>query len=345
MSPKNDAAFLRMFLIILGALVAFTVLILFVANQVAASDGEDPHMRAAVAERIAPVGRVNVAPPAPPEPAVAEPAPAEPAAAEPAVADDAPTDPPATPAASESAAAPVAAEPVVAAAAPATDKASAAAGRSGEEVYNAACTACHLVGVLGAPKLSDTAAWSARLDAAGIDGLVSSVINGKGNMPARAGANISDAEIRVAVDYMLTASGVELPASAPAAATPAQSGSASAAPVPAAPAPAVADPTATVAAMAAPAAGAAPAGAVAIDLEKGKTVYDTACFACHMTGAAGAPKLGDQALWAPRIAKGLETLTHNAINGIGTMPPKGGRVDLPDADIASAVVYMIEQAK
>ena len=337
MSPKNDAAFLRMFLVILGALVAFTVLILFVANKVAAADGEDPQVRAAIAERIAPVGRVNVAPPAP---AVAESAAAEPAAAEPAVADDAPAEPPAAPAASESAAAPVAAAPVVATAAPATDAAPVAAGRSGEEVYNAACTACHLVGVLGAPKLSDTAAWSARLDAAGIDGLVSSVINGKGNMPARAGANISDAEIRVAVDYMLTASGVERPASPPAAAVPAESGGSSAAP-----APAVAEPAAAVAAVAASAASAAPGGAVAIDLDKGKTIYDTACFACHMTGAAGAPKLGDQALWGPRIAKGLDTLTHNAINGIGTMPPKGGRVDLPDADIASAVVYMIEQSK
>lgn len=340
MSPKNDAAFLRMFLIILGALVAFTVLILFVANKVAASDGEDPHVRAAVAERIAPVGRVNIAPPAPVEPAVAEPAAAQPAAAEPAasepaVADDAP----AAPAAPASAAVP-------AAAAPAADAApvAAAAGRSGQEVYNAACTACHLIGVLGAPKLDDTAAWSARLDAAGIDGLVSSVINGKGNMPARAGANISDAEIRVAVDYILTASGAEQPASAPAAATPAQSDSASAAP--AAPAPAVAEPAAAVAtAAAAPAVSAPPAGAVAIDLEKGKTIYDTACFACHATGAAGAPKLADQALWGPRIAKGLDTLTHNAINGIGAMPAKGGRVDLPDADIASAVVYMIEQAK
>ena len=55
-------------------------------------------------------------------------------------------------------------------------------------------------------------------------------------------------------------------------------------------------------------------------------MYAAACQACHMTGAAGAPKMGDVAAWADRIGKGLDTLVSNAINGIGAMPPRGGSV-------------------
>jgi cytochrome c5 len=86
---------------------------------------------------------------------------------------------------------------------------------------------------------------------------------------------------------------------------------------------------------------AAPAG----DTAKGKAVYDSACFACHMTGAAGAPKLGDKSLWGPRIAQGMDVLYNTALNGKGAMPPKGGRMDLSDADVKAAVDYMVEQAR
>ena len=73
----------------------------------------------------------------------------------------------------------------------------------------------------------------------------------------------------------------------------------------------------------------------------GKAIYTTACFACHGTGAAGAPKLGDNAAWTGRLAQGGDALLNNAINGKGAMPPKGGRMDLSDADIAAAVDYML----
>jgi cytochrome c5 len=75
----------------------------------------------------------------------------------------------------------------------------------GESVYGNACMACHMVGVLGAPKLGDQAAWSSRL-AQGVDALYANAINGKGGMPAKGGRlDLSDADVRAAVDYMLDA--------------------------------------------------------------------------------------------------------------------------------------------
>ena len=68
-------------------------------------------------------------------------------------------------------------------------------------------------------------------------------------------------------------------------------------------------------------------------------------MACHATGAAGAPKLTDKAAWAPRIAQGLNVLTEHALKGIRGMPPKGGAVTLPDAEIISAVGYMVSEAQ
>jgi len=77
----------------------------------------------------------------------------------------------------------------------------------------------------------------------------------------------------------------------------------------------------------------------------GADTYKAACAACHATGAANSPKLGDKAVWAPRIATGNDALYASAINGKGAMPPKGGRMDLADEDIKAAVDYMIAQSK
>ena len=80
--------------------------------------------------------------------------------------------------------------------------------------------------------------------------------------------------------------------------------------------------------------------------DKGKKVYDTACVVCHQTGVGGAPKIGDKAAWADRIAQGEATLADHAIKGFqgktGMMPPKGGRADLSDEDVKAAVSYMVE---
>lgn len=99
------------------------------------------------------------------------------------------------------------------------------------------------------------------------------------------------------------------------------------------------------AAQAAPAAAAEPVKTVM----SGAQVYNTACLACHGAGIGGAPKFGDREAWAPRIAKGVETLQQHALNGFtgnaGYMPPKGGRVDLSDDEVLAAMNYMLDQVR
>jgi cytochrome c5 len=75
-------------------------------------------------------------------------------------------------------------------------------------------------------------------------------------------------------------------------------------------------------------------------LQAAEAVYTAICAACHTSGAAGAPKLGDAGAWAPRIAQGYDTLLKHAIEGIRAMPAKGGNPDLDDVEVARAVVYM-----
>ena len=77
----------------------------------------------------------------------------------------------------------------------------------------------------------------------------------------------------------------------------------------------------------------------------GKDVYEASCVACHATGAAGAPKLEDKAAWAPRLKTGAAALHTSALKGKGTMPAKGGNAALSDADVISAVDFMISKAK
>jgi cytochrome c5 len=76
----------------------------------------------------------------------------------------------------------------------------------------------------------------------------------------------------------------------------------------------------------------------------GEQAFTQVCSACHATGINGAPKIGDHAAWAPRIAQGKETLYKDAIAGKGNMPPKGGTT-WPDATIRMAVDYMLSLNK
>ena len=93
------------------------------------------------------------------------------------------------------------------------------------------------------------------------------------------------------------------------------------------------------------AAAAAPAGAAPAAAADGGTVYQSACFACHGTGAAGAPKYGDKAAWAPRISQGMDTLNDHAINGFKGMPPKGGQAALSDDAVKAAVKHMVDNSQ
>jgi len=87
----------------------------------------------------------------------------------------------------------------------------------------------------------------------------------------------------------------------------------------------------------------------AADLTAGKQTYDMACAACHSTGVAGSPKVGDKAAWTGRIAAGMKVMVDHANKGFqgkkGFMPAKGGRADLSDKAVADAVVYMVENSK
>lgn len=87
------------------------------------------------------------------------------------------------------------------------------------------------------------------------------------------------------------------------------------------------------------------AEAVASGPRSGVDVYNAACMACHATGAAGAPKVGDIAAWKSRIAQGEATLIKHAIKGLNAMPPKGMCMDCSDDEITAAVEHMIENSK
>lgn len=84
---------------------------------------------------------------------------------------------------------------------------------------------------------------------------------------------------------------------------------------------------------------------VASGPRSGEEIYNSKCVACHATGAAGAPKLGDAAAWAPRADKGIETLYTHAIAGFNAMPAKGLCGDCSDDEIKATVDYMVENSK
>jgi len=77
----------------------------------------------------------------------------------------------------------------------------------------------------------------------------------------------------------------------------------------------------------------------------GATVYNSVCMACHASGAAGAPKAGDKAAWAPRLAAGNAALVKSVIDGKNAMPPRGGGADLSDDEIKGAVEHLLALSK
>jgi len=228
----------------------------------------------------------------------------------------------------------------------------ASAARSGEEIYTSTCGTCHNNGIAGAPKLEDKASWETRLSG-GFTALVASAINGKGGMPARGGnPDITDSEMELVVSHMIKKAGIELVAksanTAPAVAAeekPAMETKVKEVEEVAVKAEEVKEVvaskveevkteavTAVVTTVAATTA--------AVDHSAGEAVYKNSCFACHDSGVAGSPKVGDKDAWTSRIAAGSDILYESAIKGIGAMPAKGGNTSISDADVKAAVDYM-----
>jgi len=197
--------------------------------------------------------------------------------------------------------------------------------KTGKQVVDAVCAACHVTGALNAPKMGDKGAWG-KLVKEGQEKLTADAIKGIRQMPPRGGnPDLSDTEFARAVAYMANQAGANWkepdPKLAPAART------------------STADATA-------PAAAPAPASTAAkADTGKGKAVFDSTCTACHTAGVAGAPKAGDKAAWAPRVKTGMDALYTSSLKGKNAMPPKGGNLSLPDADVKAAVDYMVGLVK
>ncbi|WP_238923884.1 c-type cytochrome [Achromobacter ruhlandii] len=222
--------------------------------------------------------------------------------------------------------------------------------KTGEQVFQAVCTACHTAGVAGAPKVGDNAAWAPFIKS-GFDAMMNVALHGKGGMPAKGGnPTLSDFEVARAVVYMANKSGGSLPEPA----APAEEGAkkeadaAPAAPATAAPAaaPAAAAPAAAAPAAPAPAPAATPAPQQAAAVNPaGEKLYKSVCFACHATGVANAPKFGDKAAWDPYIKTGMDAMVKVAMQGKPPMPPKGGAANASEDDIRAAVQYMVDAAK
>ncbi|MCQ9617518.1 c-type cytochrome [Paenalcaligenes niemegkensis] len=224
--------------------------------------------------------------------------------------------------------------------------------KTGKEVYEATCATCHGTGLAGAPTFGDNAAWGPLIEE-GFDAMLKIAINGVGAMPAKGGnPALDDIEVARAVVYMANEAGASFdePA-APEGADDAATEEAPAADEAAAAAAAAAAPAEETPAAEAPTEEAAPAQEAEAPAETtaaidpaAKKLYDTVCFACHTTGVAGAPKLGDKDGWAPYIASGMDTMVQKAIHGVGAMPPRGGS-QASDDEIRAAVEYMVQESQ
>ncbi|SMF00924.1 c-type cytochrome [Pseudogulbenkiania subflava] len=176
--------------------------------------------------------------------------------------------------------------------------------RNGEQVFKGICISCHGTGLAGSPKFGDAGAWAPRI-AKGFDTLVQHALGGFNAMPAKGGAaDLSDDEVKRAVAYMANAGGAKFT-------EPKVGGE----------------------------------GGAALDPNvAGKKIFDSVCTACHSTGAAGAPKFGDKAAWAPRLKPGLDEVVKIATKGLNAMPPKGGFTG-SDEEFKAAVEYMVNNSK
>jgi cytochrome c5 len=169
--------------------------------------------------------------------------------------------------------------------------------RSGKQVVDSVCVACHATGANGAPKIGDQKAWSA-LASRGLASLSDDAIKGIRKMPPHGGnPSLTDIEIQRAITYMVNRSGGHW-----------------------------AEPVSRTAPLAA---------------RSGEEIVRVPCADCHETGKNGAPRIGDKSAWIPRLKPGFNSLVQSAIHGHGGMPARGGMPELTDAEIRSAIAYMI----
>lgn len=178
----------------------------------------------------------------------------------------------------------------------------------GKKIYANHCAACHTTGSAGAPKLGDADAWDTLIKL-GTDSLYHNAINGINSMPPKGGCpTCSDNQIKSAVDYLVQE------------AKGGGSGTAINKPKP----------------------------MPKLTLQDGKRVYEQYCSICHQSGKLGAPKVGDQAAWAPRIEQNMDVLFTHAIQGYKGMPKMGACYDeaknkyCNEAEVIAAVKYMAQ---
>lgn len=76
----------------------------------------------------------------------------------------------------------------------------------------------------------------------------------------------------------------------------------------------------------------------------GAEVVQQVCAACHAAGVLGAPKIGAKADWQPRLAQGFDTLVNHSVNGVRSMPPKGGNPSLSEDELKAALTEMLKES-
>ena len=178
--------------------------------------------------------------------------------------------------------------------------------RSGREVVQHTCRACHATGKDGAPKIGDKQAWG-KLTSRGLSSLTQSALAGVRKMPAHGGStDTSDLEISRAITYMINQSGghwIE------------------------------------------PVGKTSPVEKAALLSERsGQKIVQAQCGKCHLTGESGAPKIGDRDAWVQRLKRGMDEVVRSAFNGHGPMPARGGLADITVNEMRAAITYMFNPA-
>ena len=214
------------------------------------------------------------------------------------------------------------------------------------------CAGCHANGVLGAQRNDDVAVWQGLADK-GIEALTASVINGVGEMPARAESSLDDAELQLAVQHMINNNlggqqGAATSGTATSSATTTETAESGAT---AESSDAAVESGAEVESNAAAESSTGAAETVSSEAQATESVeipdnvkaaVDSLCAACHISGVGNAPKYGDKDDWAARMANGIDAVAASAIAGKGAMPARGGS-QLTDEEIKLAIQYMVSK--